>query len=281
MQRRGHRIHHLPSRARPRLVLGRSTDYATRPALPDGRLIVLELRSTAPIRAIQRVHAGRRVRAGRDHVSQARGRDLVRGVPQSVGRRLARARSPCVPQIRVRGALPPAGRLARDRDSARSAIDDRVSASADPGATVGDAEEQHGLRAGEGAHADAGGGSDRAPVAVRDARGRGRGGRAEARGVGPCKPAAAMRPQLTEDYFGNLFAVVYPSGGERVGEEHEQGFLEGRLREAISGLNGATHEELMAAVAVAAERAVEAAAERALGLSIGGGLCGGLLSRFL
>ncbi|KAK1319891.1 BAHD acyltransferase [Acorus calamus] len=72
-----------------------------------------------------------------------------------------------------------------------------------------------------------------------------------------------MRPPLTEDYFGNLFALVYPSGSEQLGAEHEQGFLEGRLRDAISGLNGTTHEELMAAVAVVVERAVGLAAERA------------------
>ncbi|KAK1294573.1 BAHD acyltransferase [Acorus calamus] len=61
------------------------------------------------------------------------------------------------------------------------------------------------------------------------------------------------RLRLTEDYFGNVFANVYASGGGgRVGaEEHEQGFLEGRLREAIRGLNGEAREELRTAVAVA------------------------------
>ncbi|KAK1318447.1 BAHD acyltransferase [Acorus calamus] len=78
-----------------------------------------------------------------------------------------------------------------------------------------------------------------------------------------------MRPPLTEDYFGNLFALVYPSGSEQLGAEHEQGFLEGRLRDAISGLNGTTHEELMAAVAVVVERAVGLAAERAELLVLG------------
>ncbi|KAK1319176.1 BAHD acyltransferase [Acorus calamus] len=103
--------------------------------------------------------------------------------------------------------------------------------------------------------------------AMRAAVGEARARRPE--GLVPVNLRPRMRPQLTEDYFGNLFAVVYPSGGERVGEEHEQGFLEGRLREAISGLNGATHEELMAAAAVAAERAVKAAAERAVAIAAG------------
>ncbi|KAK1318415.1 BAHD acyltransferase [Acorus calamus] len=54
-----------------------------------------------------------------------------------------------------------------------------------------------------------------------------------------------LRPQLTKDYFGNIFAMVYASGvGWEGAEEYEQGFLEGRLREAIRGLNGEAREEL-------------------------------------
>ncbi|KAK1318448.1 Vinorine synthase [Acorus calamus] len=86
--------------------------------------------------------------------------------------------------------------------------------------------------------------------AMRAACGEARGRRPEA--AVPVNLRPWLRPPLTEDYFGNVFAMVYASGvGWEGAEEHEQGFLEERLREAIRGLNGEAREELRTAVAVA------------------------------